>query len=74
MRQVHINKNYRVVAEKLGARGANGIFLGYKGDYNFIVWLVDGGRLVRTPHVVFHETMGDHMEAPDPRDIVRSLL
>jgi len=69
----YINPNHRVRSEGLDPHGARGIFLGYIGEHNYLVWLIDGSRYLKTPHVVFHETLGHPDEAPDPRDVVRSL-
>jgi hypothetical protein len=69
----HIDANERIIVEKLSARGASALFLGYNGTHNYVVWLIEGSRYLRTPHVVFHKNTGDLSEAPNPRDIVRSL-
>jgi hypothetical protein len=69
----HIDANKRIIGEKLSAREASALVLGYDGTYNYMVWLIEGSRYLRTPHVMFHKNTGDLSEAPDPRDIVRSL-
>jgi len=82
----HIDAGRRVRAEKLEARATPALFLGYKGDHghNYRVWLLDTGRWLRTPHVIFHENVGcvddipnplHHPEssAPNPKDVIRSL-
>lgn len=48
------------------------LFLDYEGDHNFVVWLLEGSRILITPHVVLHEHLGDIDDAPDPLDVVRS--
>lgn len=70
---VLIDPSMRVTAEKLEARGANAMLLGYEGESNYLVWLLDGGRELVTPHATFHENLGDIDQAPDPREVVRSL-
>ena len=62
------------MGEKLSAKGTRGIFLGYRGTKNKLVWLLDGGRFLVTPHVVAYETVQNgHGWPADPREIVRSL-
>jgi hypothetical protein len=70
----HIDRNERIQGEKLYLRGAKAIFLCYEGNHDYVVWLLEGSRILRTSHVVFHENTGNLSEIPDPRDIVRSLL
>ncbi|RYP46575.1 hypothetical protein DL769_011380 [Monosporascus sp. CRB-8-3] len=73
---VLIDENHRIKAEKLEARGAKGLFLGYQGTHNYKVWLLEGGRFLVTPHIRVYEetgTTGEKDEPPDPRDVVRSL-
>jgi hypothetical protein len=70
---IHIDANKRIIGEKLSARGASALFLGYDGTHNYMVWLIEGSRYLRIPHVVFHENIGDLLEALDPRNIVKFL-
>lgn len=70
----HVDINHRIIGEKLDSRGTRAIFLGYRGTKNKVVWLLDGGRFLITPHVVVHETVQHgHGWPSDPREIVRSL-
>ncbi|RYP70033.1 hypothetical protein DL771_005724 [Monosporascus sp. 5C6A] len=70
---VLIDKNYRTRSEKLAARGAKGMLLGYQGTHNYKVWLLEGGRMLTTPHVTVYEDLEEPGQPPDPRDIIRSL-
>lgn len=70
---VLIDENHRIKGEKLDAHGAKGVFLGYQGTHNYVVWLLEGGRFMTTPHVTVYEDTAEPGEPPDPRDIVRSL-
>lgn len=70
---VLIDQKKRVQSEKLAGRGTKGIFLGYEGESNYIVWLTEGGRFLTTPHVTVYEDLTEPGAPPDPRDIVRSL-
>jgi hypothetical protein len=69
----YINKNERIQGEKLYNQGAKAIFLCYKGNHDYVIWLLEGSRTLRIPYVVFHENTGNLSEIPDSRDIVRSL-
>ncbi|RYP08206.1 hypothetical protein DL765_008871 [Monosporascus sp. GIB2] len=68
---VLIDKNYRTRSEKLAARGAKGILLGYQGTHNYKLWLVEGGRLLTTPHVTVYEDLGEPGQPPSPKNIIR---
>lgn len=70
---VLIDKDERIKSEKLSAKGAKAMFLGYEGDSNFVVWLLEGGRFLTTPHIRVQEDTTEPGEPPDPRDVVRSL-
>ena len=71
---VHVDKSHRITGEKLEARGTRGVFLGYKGRTNKLVWILSGGRLLVSPHVITYENTDKNFGwASDPRDIVRSL-
>jgi hypothetical protein len=70
----YIDANERIIGEKLSARKALALFLDCNGIYNYMVWLIEGSRYLRIPHVVFHKNTRDLSEAPEPRDIVRFLL
>jgi hypothetical protein len=69
----HIDRNEKTRGEKLYPNGAKALFLGYQGNSNYVVWLIEGSRILITPHVTFHEYLGDAEGAPDPADVVRSL-
>ncbi|RYP63527.1 hypothetical protein DL771_009223 [Monosporascus sp. 5C6A] len=63
-------------AEKLEARGAKGLSLGYQGTHNYKVWLLEGGRFLITPYIRVYEeigALGEKDEPPDLREVVRSL-
>ncbi|RYP24621.1 hypothetical protein DL765_000447 [Monosporascus sp. GIB2] len=70
---VLIDKNYRTRSEKLAARGAKGVLLGYQGTHNYKVWLLKGGKLLTTPHVTVYEDLEEPGQPPSPKDIIRSL-
>ncbi|RYP61962.1 hypothetical protein DL771_009936 [Monosporascus sp. 5C6A] len=70
---VLIDKNYRTRLEKLAARGAKGMLLGYQGTYNYKVWLLKGGRMLIILHVTVYEDLEEPGQPPDPRDIIRLL-
>ncbi|RYP10891.1 hypothetical protein DL764_000327 [Monosporascus ibericus] len=70
---VLIDENHRTRSEKLNARGAKGMLLGYEGTHNYKVWLLEGGRVLTTPHVTVYEDLKEPGQPPDPRDIIRSL-
>ena len=77
----YVEASDRVQSEKLQPRGIKAILLGYAGNHNYVLWALDGSRWLRTPNVVFYESVGalpaaDTRGRPpeiDPRDIVRSL-
>ncbi|CAJ2506522.1 Uu.00g006520.m01.CDS01 [Anthostomella pinea] len=69
---VYIDAQFCVTSEKMEGRRARAVLMGYKGQHNYVVWLIDGGRFLDTPHVVFHENTG-MIGSEDPTDIVRSL-
>ncbi|RYP16758.1 hypothetical protein DL765_004935 [Monosporascus sp. GIB2] len=70
---VLIDKNYRTRSEKLAARGAKGVLLGYQGTHNYKVWLLEGGKLLTTPHVTIYKDLEEPGQPPSPKDIIRSL-
>ncbi|RYP44694.1 hypothetical protein DL769_011501 [Monosporascus sp. CRB-8-3] len=70
---VLIDQNYRTRSEKLAARGAKGMLLGYQGTHNYKVWLLEGGRLLITQHVTVYEDLEEPGKPPSPKDIIRSL-
>ena len=70
----HVDTTNRIAGEKLEANGTKSVFLGYKGTKNKLVWLLDGGRFLVSPHVTAYESVGPELGwAADPREIVRSL-
>lgn len=65
----HVDSNNRISGEKLDANGTRSVFLGYRGRKNKLVWLLNGGRFITSPHVVAYESVNDGVGwAADPYD------
>lgn len=53
----HVDSSHRVAGDKLDADGTRSIFFGYRGTKNKLVWLLDGGRFLVSPHVTAYESI-----------------
>ncbi|KAI1001277.1 hypothetical protein K3495_g6923 [Podosphaera aphanis] len=70
----HVDASHRITGEKLDVTGTRSVFFGYRGRKNKLVWLLDGGRFLVSPHVTAYESVHPGAGwAADPREIVRSL-
>ncbi|KAI1004714.1 hypothetical protein K3495_g3507 [Podosphaera aphanis] len=70
----HVDASHRITGEKLDANGTRSLIFGYRGRKNKLVWLLDGGRFLISPHVTAYESAYPGVSwAADPREIVRSL-
>lgn len=50
---IFIKEDHHVIAGKLESRSAKTIFLGYKSDYNYIIWLLNRSRFLYTLDLIF---------------------
>ena len=70
----HVDASHRITGEKLDANGTRSVFFGYRGTKNKLVWLLDGGRFLISPHVIAYENISSELGwGVDPREIIRSL-
>ncbi|KAI0996237.1 hypothetical protein K3495_g11940 [Podosphaera aphanis] len=69
-----LDASHKIVGEKLDANGTRSVFYGYRGTKNKLVWLLEGGRFLISPHVIAYEnTSQDLGWGADPREIITSL-
>ena len=62
---VNIPKERRVQSQKFVPRAQVGKLIGYKSQSIYKIYLLEGGRVIETPHVTFNEEIIDDITDPD---------